>query len=167
VWSTKTVVAWICSRTSNMINNWTHSWQILGWWYSAWWAQAKIWEALHSNQFHLFCYGVGTVYTITTKASKQCALWEWVILLSTRWYTTTLPSRRQKLPQCNDTNQCIGQMGQCWSRSPNSSPSTFTSGSPLRMWYIIEHWHWRHYRKKLKHHVPLSQWTPWSRLLVH
>jgi hypothetical protein len=44
-------------------------------------------------------------------------------------------------------------------------PSTFICEGPWRMWYIVEnHRHWRHYGKKLKRRVPLSQWTPWPRL---
>jgi hypothetical protein len=76
-WSTNTVAAWIWNRPSNVINNCMHSWHIWGRWYSAWCAQAKIWEALHSNESHLFCCGAGTVYTTTTEAHKTMYMWVW------------------------------------------------------------------------------------------
>jgi hypothetical protein len=76
VWSTKRVAAWICNGTSNTINNCTHSWKIWGRWYSAWCAQANIWGSLHSNESRLFCYGVGTVYMITTKVRKTMRTWD-------------------------------------------------------------------------------------------
>jgi hypothetical protein len=34
---------------------------------------------------------------------SSSALWEWAILLSTRWCTATLPLRRHKLPPCKLT----------------------------------------------------------------
>lgn len=75
--STKRVATWICNGTSNMINDCMHSWQIWGWWYNAWCAQAKIWEVLHSSESSLFCYVVGTVYMVTTNIWKTVHMrWE-------------------------------------------------------------------------------------------
>jgi hypothetical protein len=55
-----------------------------------------------------------------------------------------------------------------WTVAPDLTPLNFSMWAPWRMWYIVEnHRHWRQYGKKLKRHMPISQWPPWPRLQVH
>jgi hypothetical protein len=49
----------------------------------------------------------------------------------------------------------------------NSPPDFHMWGSLKNVVYCRKHRLWRHYGKKMKRRVPLSQWTPWSRWLVH
>jgi hypothetical protein len=62
-------------------------------------------------------------------------LWEWAIMLSPRWRTTTLPQRHQELPRRNPTKSVDRTKVEFPPLSPDYPPSTFTCGSPWRMWY--------------------------------
>jgi hypothetical protein len=70
-------------------------------------AQAKIWEAWHRSfskeELQVPCTSTCFRHPFYLSFINPSALWEEGILLPTRWRTTTLPPRRQKLPRWNPT----------------------------------------------------------------
>jgi hypothetical protein len=160
------LAAWICYRTSNTINNCTHSWHTWGWWYSAWCAQAQIWDEgivtgpMYFNMLWISIlpaihqlYGNKPFYFQQDSAPPHYYRHIWSYL------DEILPCQRIGQGGCVGYPLC----------SHDLNPLDFYLwGGPWRIWYIIENqWYWRCYGKKLKHHRPLSNWTSQSQLLVH
>lgn len=99
--STETVAAWICNETCNTIARIRYVCE----------ADGAVRHA-HKQRSWKPCTATSPVSSAMVfeqfawspqKSAKQCALWEWGILLSTRWRTITLPSSHPTLPRRNPT----------------------------------------------------------------